>query len=358
MILDFDLRLKKGDFHLDAAAQVGGATAILGESGCGKTSLLHAIAGLSRAEGRVTVRGEVLQDTDAGIYLPAEKRHLGLVPQNGQLFPHLSVCKNLLFGIRGRDRRRQVLAGENFQGLVEALDLGHLLERSPRYLSGGERRRVALGRALLYQPRLLLLDEPTEGLDAERARCALAQVLQATRILDIPLLVVTHKVPEALALAHQVVVLNQGKVIASGRCSDILSRKGRVGVVDEHRNINVVHGTVVSHEPEDGETHISTDDGLQLAIPLDTDLRLGSEVVLSVDAEEVLLSTQSPEAISARNVFAERVREVWWEEGSAYIDTGRWMALLTARAARALEIREGTPLWLIVKAHSWRVLIG
>lgn len=358
MILDFDLRLKQGDFELNAAAQVGGATAILGESGCGKTSLLRSIAGLRRAQGRVVVRGEILQDTTAGIYLPPEKRHLGLVPQSGQLFPHLSVRKNLLFGIRGRGERQRVVAGEDFRVLIEALDLEHLLERSPRFLSGGERRRVALGRALLYRPRLLLLDEPTEGLDPDRARRALAQVLHATRILDIPLLVVTHKVQEAVALAQQVIVLNQGRVVAAGATTEVLSRKGRLGIADGHRNTNVVRGTVVSHQPEDGETRIDTEDGVELAIPLDRDLRLGGPVVLSVDAEEILVSTRPPEALSARNVFTGRVREVWLKEGSAYVDTGRLVALLTARSARSLQVEEGSPLWLLVKAHSWRVLVG
>ncbi len=360
--LEFDLRLAHGDFELSAAGRTGAATAVLGESGAGKTTLLHALAGLRRAEGRVVVGDRVLQDTARGVYLPPEARHLGLVPQRGRLFPHLSVRRNLLFGARGRAGRRRLEAGDDFRQLVDALDLAPLLERSPRHLSGGERRRVALGRALLYRPRLLLLDEPTEGLDAERARRALARILQVTRDLEIPLLVVTHKLPEALALAREVIVLQQGGIVAAGPAADLLTRKGLRRAVAGGRGTNLVRGTVEAHQPDDGETWVRLTGGdalaTPLALPLDESLEVGAPVVLSVDAEEILVVTEEPVGLSARNVFSGRADGVWQEDGSVYVRVGAWVARLTPRSATSLGIAEGRHLWLAVKAHSWRVVAG
>src|SRR5262249_7079517 len=141
--IEIDLALHQGGFQLAVAARLGETAAVLGPSGAGKTTLLEALAGLRRARGRVAVAGEVLQDSATGVFLPPERRHLGYVPQDGALFPHLSVRKNLEFG-----RPRGARSGADFEALVGALDLSPLLARYPRHLSGGERRRVALARAL------------------------------------------------------------------------------------------------------------------------------------------------------------------------------------------------------------------
>ena len=355
--LEFDLHLPLGGFELAAAARAGGATAILGESGAGKTTLLHALAGLRRATGRVVVDGQVLQDTAAGTYLPPEARRLGLVPQRGRLFPHLSVHRNLLFGVRGRAEIRRVEKSTDYAELVAALDLEPLLERSPRHLSGGETRRVALGRALLCRPHLLLLDEPTAGLDAERSSRALARILHATQVSEIPLLVVTHKLAEALALADHVLVLRDGRITAAGPAGELLARDRLRDTAPGKRTTNVVRGTVVAHEAGDGETRVDAG-GVEIAIPLEPRLEVGATVVLSVDAEEILVATREPTATSARNVLSGRAARVWRRDGSVWVQVGNWVARLTPRSAESLGIAEGRPLWLAVKAHSWRVVAG
>ncbi|MDP9122528.1 MAG: ATP-binding cassette domain-containing protein, partial [Acidobacteriota bacterium] len=238
--VEIDLALKQGRFELAVSARLGETAAVLGPSGAGKTTLLEALAGLRRAAGRLTIGGEVLQDSSAGIFLPPERRHLGYVPQDGALFPHLSVRRNLDFGRPPRRRRDPEL-----DPLVHALDLEPLLARYPRHLSGGERRRVALARALLAHPRLLLLDEPTAGLDPLRARKALAGILRARAELAVPLLVVTHDQREALVLAEEVVLLAGGRVEAVGPAREVLRAPERLALASGLRWENVAPARLV-----------------------------------------------------------------------------------------------------------------
>ena len=364
-MLSFDLRLAAGDFELSAAAAVEGPAAVLGPSGAGKTTLLQAIAGLRRAEGTVVLDGEVLQDTARGVRLPPERRRLGWVPQHGLLFPHLSVRRNLLFGRRGRRRAGPPDGGGgpgpgarpgDFDALVEALELAPLLGRYPRSLSGGEARRVALGRALLARPRLLLLDEPTEGLDAERARRALGHVRRAAEVLETPFLVVTHKLDEALALAREVVLLEAGRVVAAGPAGEVLTRRGLPRGPHARRNANVVRGVVARHDPAAGISAVEIEGGGTVLVPYDASLAAGAPAVLAVDAEEVLVSVAEPAGLSARNVVAGEVESVEEYEGSVYVQAGGWTARLTPAAARELGLASGRRVWMAVKSHSWRVV--
>jgi len=358
--LSFDLRLAAGAFELRAAAAVEGPAAVLGPSGAGKTTLLHAIAGLRRAEGTLTLGGAVLQDTGRGIYLPPERRRLGLVPQAGLLFPHLSVRRNLLFGRRRGGGRPELPepAGDDFAALVEALELAPLLDRYPRGLSGGEARRVALGRALLSRPRLLLLDEPTEGLDAERSRRALAHVARAAAVAATPFLVVTHELDEALALAREVVLLEEGRVVAAGPAGEVLTRRGLPRGPHAGRHANVARGVVARHDPESGVTAVELERGGTVLVPHDAALAAGAPVVLAVDAEEVIVSVAEPAGLSARNVVAAAVDALEEEAGSIYVRAGGWVARLTPAAARELGLAPGRRVWMAVKSHSWRVVLG
>ncbi|MGI9245228.1 MAG: ATP-binding cassette domain-containing protein [Steroidobacteraceae bacterium] len=212
-MLEFDLRFQRPGFDFAAAARLGtGATGVCGPSGSGKTTLLALIAGLLQPQaGWIRFDGDTVVDVAAGRSVPPWRRHFALVFQDGQLFPHLNVRDNLLYGYRGR------AAGERQFELPQALELleiGALLERRPAQLSGGERQRVALGRALLCSPRLLLLDEPLASLDARLK----AQVLPFLRRLKdetrVPLLYVSHVADEVDYLADAVLQIEQGRLVA------------------------------------------------------------------------------------------------------------------------------------------------
>jgi molybdate transport system ATP-binding protein len=349
-----DLTLRQGRFGLDVSARLGEAAAVVGPSGAGKTTLLEALAGLRKAMGRIAVGGEVLQDSAAGVFLPPERRRLGYVPQDGALFPHLSVLRNVSFGTFGRAKK----SGADLDALVALLDLGHLLTRYPRHLSGGERRRVALARALLASPRLLLLDEPTAGLDPVRSRKALAGIRRVHAELGVPLLVVTHHPQEALALASEALLLDGGAVRAVGPARQVLLAPGVLAQEGERRWENYIRARAVRHDPAGGSTEVRLESGEAVTIPHTPDLAEGSDLLLSIDAEDLLLATAPPSGLSARNAVAGRIDELIPVGTSIYARVGLWLVHLTPAAVRDLDLAAGSPVWIVAKTHSWRVVAG
>ena len=210
-MLSFDARKKLASFELEArfSAQPRSITALYGPSGAGKTTMVNILAGLLRPDwGRVELDGRVLFDASAKINLPPERRRVGCVFQDGRLFPHLSVRSNLLFGHRlvPPERRRLEL-----DQVVELMGIGHLLSRRPATLSGGEKQRVGVGRALLTSPELLLMDEPLASLDQERKDEVLPFLLRLPRELDIPIVYVSHSIEEIEFLGARVVPVRAGR---------------------------------------------------------------------------------------------------------------------------------------------------
>lgn len=213
MSFEIDIDLRQGDFHLSAAFRSGARiTALMGRSGSGKTTLVNAIAGLVRPQrGRIVVDGMILLDLAQGICVPAHRRRVGYVFQEGRLFPHLTVKQNLMFGRWFAPRRE---AGAEPDHITDLLGIGHLLARRPATLSGGEKQRVAIARALLANPRILLMDEPLAALDDARKAEILPYIERLRDETHIPVIYVTHAASEAARLAEEVVLLEAGKVVA------------------------------------------------------------------------------------------------------------------------------------------------
>jgi molybdate transport system ATP-binding protein len=215
------LRLKLTPFALELDAALSAhVTAVFGPSGAGKTSLLEVVAGLRHPErGRIVLSGRVLDDAAAGVRVPPRQRSVGYVTQDDSLFPHLTVAGNLRYGA-GRGVTRKAALGED--RIVETLGLASFLDRKPATLSGGERRRVALGRALLSAPEILLLDEPLSGLDRPLKERVLEHLLKVKAAFPLPILYVTHEAAEVVALADEVVVLERGHIAGRGRPAELL----------------------------------------------------------------------------------------------------------------------------------------
>ncbi len=222
-MISFRARLARGAFTLDASFEAGpGITALFGPSGCGKSTVARLIAGIETAEQqRIVIGGRTVADSGAGVAVPPHKRRVGLVFQDAQLFPHLSVKANLAYGrfFTPRAQRRV-----DPQAVVEVLGIGHLMARRPATLSGGEKQRVAIGRAMLASPRLLVMDEPLAALDAERKAEILPFVARLRDAFAIPIIYISHAPDEVRQLADQVVRLDAGRVTATGAPAVILPR--------------------------------------------------------------------------------------------------------------------------------------
>lgn len=288
-----------GAFRLDAGFSSGsGVTALFGRSGSGKTSLIRVIAGLTRPDhGRVSVNGDILLDTESRIFVPKHKRRCGYVFQEGRLFPHLSVRQNLEYG---RWFAKNIGQGENLDHIVELLGIGALLDRRPAKLSGGEKQRVAIGRALLSAPRLLLMDEPLAALDEDRKAEILPYLERLRDETRIPIVYVSHSVAEVARLADRVVMMKDGRVETVGTPSDVLS--GASFFVSERRDAGVVlAGVVAGMDPAHGLATIRLA-GSEILVP-DVQLETGQSVRIHIPERDVMVATQRPEGLSALNIL-------------------------------------------------------
>jgi molybdate transport system ATP-binding protein len=225
-MIEFDAKLKRGAFTLDAQFQAeDGITALFGQSGSGKTTIINLIAGLLKPEpGRIAFGNRVLVDTNKRIFVPKHKRRIGLVFQDAQLFPHMTVRQNLGFGRWFAPKNERHIA---LEPVLDTLGIGHLLDRRPSGLSGGEKQRVSLARALLASPELLLMDEPLAGLDQDRKLEILPLIERMRDEFRVPIVYVTHSEEEVLRLASRVIVIRNGRVLASGAPAEVFA--GSIG---------------------------------------------------------------------------------------------------------------------------------
>jgi molybdate transport system ATP-binding protein len=333
---------------LDLSLPGRGFTAIFGPSGVGKTSLLRAVAGLLRAPGRLQVGGEVWQDDALPYFLPPHRRAVGMVFQQGALFPHLSVRGNLEFA------RRRVPAGQPqvaFDHVLALLDLEPLLARQPQHLSGGERQRVAIGRALAAGPRVLLLDEPLAALDLKR-RAELLPCLQAMQNeLDIPALIVTHAPDEVAQLARHVVLLEAGGVQASGSTAEMLTRLD-LSLAQGDTAQAVLAVRVVSHDPADRIARLRFEGG-ELLLPCASAV-VGAQRVVRVLARDVSLTLSRHADTSILNILPVSVRALADDTpGHVMVQLDAGGAMLLARVSRrsagALGLRPGLAVQAQIK---------
>jgi len=354
-VIEIDVGKRLGAFLLEArfAAPATGITALFGRSGAGKTTLVNLLAGLVRPDrGRIVVGGEVLFSADEGIDVPPERRRLGYVFQEGRLFPHYSVRGNLTYG-----RRRGARGGAiGFDAVVALLGLGALLDRRPGDLSGGEKQRVAIGRALLAQPRLLLMDEPLASLDAPRKAEILPFIKRLRDELHLPIIYVSHAMEEIVRLADTLVLMSEGRIAAVGSVEELTSRLDLRPLTGRYEAGAVIRATVAGHDVTYGLSELAFPGGRlrvsHVALPLGTPVRA------RIRARDVALATTRPVGISFRNIFPARVTEIAPERApivDVRLDIGTptqpvalW-ARVTARAAHELGLTPGREVFALVK---------
>ena len=308
MSLVVEIRQRLGDFSLDAAFSAeGGVTALFGRSGSGKTSLIRIIAGLARPkEGRVLLGEEVLVDTARRIFLPAHRRRFGYVFQEARLYPHLTVRQNLAYG---RWFAPKGVATENPDHVVDLLGIGDLLDRQPANLSGGEKQRVAIGRALLASPRLLLMDEPLAALDEDRKGEILPYLERLRDEVKIPIVYVSHSVAEVARIADRVVLMSNGRIEGVGPPSDVLAGPRLSSVADRREAGSVLSGRVEARDAAHGLATIRLEGGSEILVP-GAAVSPGEAVRLRIPARDVMVATVRPEGLSALNILEGRIEVV------------------------------------------------
>jgi molybdate transport system ATP-binding protein len=350
-VLEVKAKQQFGAFTLDVAfdAAASGITALFGRSGSGKTLTVNALAGLTRpAEGRIAVGGVVLFDSRRGINLPPEKRRLGYVFQDGRLFPHMNVRHNLAYGMK----RQADANGIEFDHVVALLGLEAFLERRPRELSGGEKQRVAIGRALLATPRLLLMDEPLAALDAARKAEILPYIERLRDELGLPVVYVSHAMDEIVRLADTVVLMSDGRVIAVGSVESVMSRLDLRPMTGRYEAGAVLNTTVESHDEKFDLTALAFAGG-RLLVP-HVEAPIGGRIRVRVRARDVSIALHPPEVLSILNVFPGKIVEVGEGDGpqvDLLLDVGTplW-ARITRRSYHELGLGVGKSVHALIKA--------
>lgn len=354
-MIDVDIEQQLGTFRLAVKfAADAPIVGLFGRSGAGKTSVINAIAGITRPErGCIRINGSCLFDSATGIDVPVAQRRVGYVFQDPLLFPHLDVESNLLYGHRLRrgDERRVDKAR-----VIDLLGLGPLLHRKPQALSGGEKQRVAIGRALLAQPRILLMDEPLASLDIPRKTEILDYVERLRGELDIPIVYVSHSVTEITRLADTVVVLADGKCLAVGAVDEVMGRIDLKPATGRYEAGSILDTHVAAHDSRDQLTTLTFDGG-ELVVP-HIDAPIGERVRARIRARDVSLALHWPGGISVLNVLQGRVTLVNAETGPIVevqlaVGHATLTARITRRSFRQLGIHAGQELYALVKAVSF-----
>lgn len=352
MTLSVSTRHRLGSFELDASfASEGGVTALFGRSGSGKTSMIRIIAGLLRPdEGKVSLDGEMLADSGNRLFLPAHKRRFGYVFQEARLFPHLSVAQNLNYGRWFTSDKTKAVQEDR---IVDMLGIGHLLQRRPNKLSGGEKQRVAIGRALLSSPRLLLMDEPLASLDEQRKAEIIPYLERLRDETKIPIVYVSHSIQEVARLADRIVVMKDGKVEAQGNAADVLGRPDFSSHLERREAGSILSGRIESFDERHGLAAVRLSTAL-LQVPAKKGAS-GSPARVLIPARDVMLALVKPEGLSELNILEGRVADISVSEDgmvTVQVDCGGDIiqSRITDLSRERLQLQSGKPVHAIIKS--------
>jgi molybdate transport system ATP-binding protein len=341
-------------FVLDVSIEVPpGITILFGASGAGKSTLLDCVAGLTLPdEGRIASGGGVLFDSAARLNVPTPKRRIAYVFQTLALFPHLTAEENVAYGLKDLPQKEK---RDRVETILKAFRVEKLSNQKPGEISGGERQRIVLARSLVTEPRVLLLDEPLTGLDAELKASIVDDLRAWNAAKGIPILYVTHSRDEVDALGERVIALDNGRVVSAGAPMEVLSAPRRKKLAQAAGFENLLPATVLDLRESDGVMRVRLgDSACEIEVPLGYAVS-GSRVRVAVRAGDILLATEHPHGLSARNVMEGRILSLE-QRGTmvvARVDCGvTFIVHVTPGAVRALELSAGGRVWLVLKTHS------
>ena len=347
-------RAGSAPFLLDVSLQApAGITILFGPSGAGKSTLLDCIAGLARPDaGRIIAGEAALFDSQSNVNCPPQVRRIAYVFQTLALFPHMTAEENISYGLDKLPREQRVTRVEE---ILKAFRVEKLRTRRPPEISGGERQRIALARSLVTQPRVLLLDEPLTGLDAELKASIFDDLRAWNAARRIPILYVTHTREEVDALGERVIAMDHGHVISTGTPLEVLEAPRHKRLAQAAGFENLLRGTVVDLREADGVMRVRLNESIcEIEVPLG--YAAARDIVrVAIRAGDILLATSQPHDLSARNVIEGKITTLE-SRGTlvrARIDCGvEFVVHVTPGAVRSLDLAEGTRVWLVLKTHS------
>lgn len=356
LILSATLRLDSFALDLDERIPLDGVTALFGPSGSGKTSLLNVVAGFLRPHaGRVAFAEQTWFNAAPPIWTPPHRRGVGVVFQDAQLFPHLTVQGNLNYALK---RAPADAPGHAYDDILSAMELKPLLDRDVHALSGGERQRVAIARTLLSRPRLLLLDEPLSALDNARKGELLPFLETLKSDFALPTLYVSHDVDEVSRIADRVMVMEDGRVIATGRTDDVLSRFGLEAGRNPYEEASLLSGKVANSHDQDGLIAVQIG-AAEIWLAADLHTAPGTEVRLKIPARDVSIALARPTGISIQNMIPAKVRAIEPTKRQAFqsilldIEGQTLRATVTRKAVQDLELAPGRSVFALIKSATF-----
>lgn len=356
MNLDVNIRLKQGAFLLDAEFKCfESALGVFGPSGCGKSTLLRAIAGLVRPHsGHITLDGQPLFSADQHIFIPPHKRHIGLVFQDARLFPHWSVEQNLRAGECLKERIANRPFG--FNDIVDLLNINHLIDRDVADLSGGEKQRIAIGRTLLSNPKLLLMDEPVTGLDVSLKMQILPFLARIHQKLEIPTILISHDLGEILQLTDQLMLMRNGTVVGQGKLDQLAKAPKTLQELKGANLTNLISVKVKNHKPDRGITQLEIPGNAQcvLGMELDSTLPIGKMINIGISANQLALASDRIENISMRNQLKGRVVDIVHasDRSICHVETaaGTLFSEITPGTEQDMNLAKQSSVWVLFKS--------
>lgn len=355
-MLSIDIGKVLGKFELSASFEcIAGTTAIFGPSGAGKSSILSMIAGLSKPDkGRIELDGRVLFDGINGVSLPAERRGIGMVFQDARLFPNMNVLKNLTYAEWAGGRHGNI----KFDHVISLLGLEKMLMRMPSKLSGGEKQRVAIGRALLSDPKILLLDEPLASLDVKRRQLLLPFLKSVRDEFNIPMLFVSHEPDDVKQLADHLILVEDGKVTEAGSVSQVFAGDKMQNLLGE-RDLGVILNAQITHYDNEymlADAIIDDDHAKLYPVKISLDgAEIGQSIRLHLRSRDIAVATQRPKGTSLQNCLAVTIKDIQ-DIGSAQVKVqfdcfGQvLLAQITRKSCDELKLQKGQSVFALIKS--------
>lgn len=353
-MVETKFKLKQGNFNFTINEQFdAGITGIYGPSGAGKTSLLKAIAGLIKPQkGLININNHEVFNSDKKTNIPVENRRIGYVFQEGRLFPHLNIEQNLNYGVK-KETPKQL----SFDAVVNLLNLKPLLKRKPSAISGGERQRTALGRALLSSPDILLLDEPFSAVDIHLRSQIIPFLLKIHKSIDIPILVVSHDLPDLLKLSNRLCLISNGRCVGHDDYHDLLKKEASLKLFASDAIMNAITMTVKAIDPTKGLTVLSNS-GDQSDVRVKCEKSklsygIGEELKLFISSDDIALSEKKVDGITIQNQLQGKITDIVRRESTSLciVDVGfKLVVEITAESQKRMNIEVGSSVWCLFKS--------